>query len=92
MVLTRDGKYGMMDVEGNWIAQPIYTYVTPFYEGLAVIGFNDGSGRKCMVDTKGNIVLPFYYEYISISSGGVITAYESKNGWHILNKMAKPAE
>jgi len=92
MVLTRDGKYGMMDVQGNWIAQPIYTYVTPFYEGLAVIGFNEGSNRKCMVDTKGNIVLPFYYEHISISSGGVITAYESKNGWHILNKMAKPAE
>jgi hypothetical protein len=92
MVLTRDGKYGMMDILGNWIAQPIYTYVTPFYEGLAVIGFNDGSGRKCMVDTKGNIVLPFYYNHISISSGGVIAAYETQNGWHILNKMAKPAE
>lgn len=87
LVLEKDGCYGMMDVRGNWIAQPIYTYVTPFCEGLAVIGFEDG--KKCMVDTEGNIVLPFEYDWISECSGGLVTAWDG-SAWHLMSKMAKP--
>ena len=87
LVLEKEGKYGMMDIHGNWIAQPIYTYVTPFCEGLAVIGFEDG--KKCMVDTEGNILLPFEYEWISECGGGLITAWDGSS-WHLMSKMAKP--
>ena len=87
LILEKDGKYGMMDTHGNWIAQPIYTYVTPFCEGLAVVGFEDG--KKCAVDAEGNIVLPFEYDWISECSGGLITAWDGSS-WHLMSKMAKP--
>lgn len=86
LILEKNGYYGALDLTGKWIAQPIYTYFTPFHEGLAVIGFKDG--KKAMIDTSGNIVLPFAYDYISSVSSGVITAFESNNGWMIYQKMA----
>jgi len=87
LLLEKDGKYGFMDYTGKWIAQPIYTYAQPFLEGLAVIGFTDG--KKAVIDTEGNIVIPFNYSYISNVSCGVITAYSPSEGWTIFNKMSK---
>ena len=88
ILLTRDGKYGYMDYTGAWIAQPIYDYAQPFYEGLAVVGF--GEGDRLMIDTAGNIVIPMgAYDYISNASSGVIAAWRDGHGWDILHKMAK---
>ena len=88
ILLTRDGKYGYMDYTGAWIAQPIYDYAQPFYEGLAVVGF--GEGDRLMIDTEGNIVIPMgAYGYISNASGGVVAAWRDGHGWDILHKMAK---
>ena len=88
ILLTRDGKYGYMDYTGAWIAQPIYDYAEPFYEGLAVAGF--GEGDRLMIDTEGNIVIPMgQYNYISNASSGVIAAWREGAGWSILHKMAK---
>lgn len=86
LLLEKDGYYGFLDYTGRWIAQPIYTYAQPFVEGLAVIGFS--TGKRCMIDTEGNIVLPFIYDYISNVSSGVVGAYSS-DGWSIFNKMSK---
>jgi hypothetical protein len=86
MLLEKDGYYGFLDYTGRWIAQPIYTFAQPFAEGLAVIGFS--AGKLCMIDTEGNIVLPFIYDYISNVSSGVVVAY-SDDGWSIFNKMSK---
>lgn len=86
MLLEKNGFYGFLDYKGRWIAQPIYTYAQPFVEGLAVIGF--ASGKRCMIDTEGNIVLPFIYDHISNASSGVVVAYSS-SGWSIFNKMSK---
>ena len=88
ILLTRDGKYGYMDYTGAWIAQPIYDYAEPFYEGLAVVGF--GEGDRMMIDTAGNIAIPMgVYQYISNASSGVIAAWRDGHGWDILHKMAK---
>ncbi|MFA6949047.1 MAG: WG repeat-containing protein [Eubacteriales bacterium] len=90
LILEKDGRYGAYSTKGRWIAQPIYTYASFFSEGLCAIGF-DG-GKKGVIDTDGNIVLPFAFDYITDCSGGVIAAYENANGWSIYNKMAKPAK
>lgn len=86
MLLEKNGYYGFLDYTGRWIAQPIYTYAQPFIEGLAVVGFK--GGKRCMIDSKGNIVLPFAYDYISNVSSGVIVAH-SADGWSIFNKMTR---
>jgi len=87
LLLERDGRFGCMDYTGRWIAQPIYTYAEPFYEGLCVLGFRDG--KKGMIDTSGNIVIPFSFDYISNVSSGRIAVYDAAIGWTVLEKLAK---
>ncbi|MBR6603010.1 MAG: WG repeat-containing protein, partial [Clostridia bacterium] len=82
-----DGKYGYYHKNGYWIAQPIYTEIRPFSEGLGVIGFL--GGKKGVIDINGNIVIPFAYEYITAPSDGVLTLYSYEKGWKILVKMEK---
>ena len=86
LLLEKDGRFGYMDYTGKWIVQPIYTYAHPFMQGLAVVGFADG--MKAVIDTKGNLVLPFDYSYISDCSSGIITAF-AKSTWHIFNIMSQ---
>jgi|GEM_PF-3542162 hypothetical protein len=86
-VLKSGDLYGCFSNTGKWIAQPIYTYAGSFNEGLIVLGNRDG--KKGMIDTSGNTVLPFVFDEISDVSGGVIAAYEKENGWSIYLKIAR---
>lgn len=87
ILLCRDGKYGFLSVEGEWIAQPIYASATPFIGGLSVLATDDG--RYGMIDRDGDIVLPFTYDSISQNSSGLIAAYREENGWSIFRVMEK---
>lgn len=73
MLLSKDGKYGFYTIDDEWIAQPMFTYATPFIQGLAVVGLEDGT--LGMIDTDGNIVLPFVFTSLSQVSSGVIVGY-----------------
>lgn len=73
MFLSKDGKYGYYTIDDEWIAQPMFTYATPFIQGLAVVGLEDGT--LGMIDTDGNIVLPFVFTSLSQVSSGVIVGY-----------------
>ncbi len=86
LILEKEGKYGIFAVEGEWIAQPIYAGATPFIGGLSVLKTDDG--RYGMIDTEGNIVLPFTYDYLSQNSSGLIAAYREENGWTIFKVMS----
>lgn len=79
LLLAKDGLYGYYSIEGKWITQPIFTYARPFIQGLAVVGSE--TGTVGMIDTDGNIVLPFVYTSLSDLSSGVITAYCEGIGW-----------
>jgi len=87
LLLEKDGCYGFMNYLGEWIAQPIFTYAEPFFEGVAVIGFKDG--KKALIDTKGNLITKFQYDSISNCTGGIVALYEKGAGWTILNKVRK---
>lgn len=86
-VLKKGIYYGCFSYTGKWIAQPVYTYAGMFNEGLAVIGAKDG--KKGVIDTEGNTVLPFVFDEISDISGGIITAYEKQNGWSVYFKIVR---
>ncbi len=73
LLLSKKGKYGFYTIDGEWIAQPMFTYATPFIQGLAVVGLADGTVG--MIDTDGNIVLPFVFTSLSQLSSGVIVGY-----------------
>ena len=90
ILLSKNGAYGFMDYTGEWIAQPIYTDAIPFVNGLAALKTADG--RWGMIDTLGNIVLPFTYDSLSQVSGGLIAAYREENGWTIFRIMENAGE
>ena len=87
ILLERDGLYGFMDYTGGWIAEPCYVSATPFVGGLAVLETPDG--RFGMIDTQGNIVLPFTYDYISLPSSGLVAAFREENGWLVMKVMSR---
>ena len=87
ILLEKDGFHGFMNHLGEWVAQPIYKYAQPFYEGVAVIGL--GNGKRALIDTKGNLVIRFKYDYITNCTGGIIALYERNVGWTVLNKVKR---
>lgn len=80
LLQNKEGFYGYYSIDGKWIAQPIYTYARPFIQGLAVVGYTDGTVG--MIDTDGNVVMPFIYTSLSDVSSGVITSYIEGVGWN----------
>lgn len=87
LLLSKNGLYGYYSIKGEWITQPIFTYARPFIQGLAVVGSE--SGTVGMIDTDGNIVLPFVYSSLSDVSSGVITAYCEGIGWETYYLVTK---
>ena len=86
LLLERDGYYGYYSTEGKWIAQPIFTYARPFAEGLGVLGFS--GSKKGVIDRKGNLIVPFKYDYISALSCGTFAVY-NEDGWKLIAKLEK---
>ncbi len=84
-LLSKDGKYGYFNYLGEWICQPIYTYATPFIEGIGVVGYADG--KKGIVDENGRFVVPMLFDEIARCSGGVMALYNENEGWNILCKV-----
>ncbi|MBQ8383598.1 MAG: WG repeat-containing protein [Clostridia bacterium] len=87
LLLSKDGLYGYYSIDGDWIAQPIYTYARPFVQGLAVLGSEDGTVG--MIDTEGNIVLPFVFTSIEDVSSGLIVTYCEGIGYETYELIKK---
>ena len=82
LLLQKSGeeRYGFMDFCGNWVVNPYFTGATPFYQGLAII---EKDGKKGVIDTNGNTVLPLCFSEVSAPSRGLIAAYNDTCGWLI---------
>ena len=87
ILLSRDGKYGYMDYTGKWVVEMGLKSAAPFVEGVAAV--QKANGKYGMIDTEGNTVIPFRYDYISNVSSGLVAAYSEDGGWEIYTKMAK---
>lgn len=84
ILLSKNGFYGFYATKGAWIADTVYSYATPYYEGLAVVGYKNG--KKGVIDLDGNFVIPLSYSDISVCSGGVIVCRYADNGYDIFVK------
>ena len=66
--------------------QPTLDGASPYLEGVAAM---EKDGYWGMVDTKGNTVIPFRYDYVSNVSSGIVAAYADGSGWELYTKMTK---
>lgn len=90
ILLEKNGYYGFMNYLGEWVANPIFTYAQPFYEGVAVVGL--GNGKRAIIDIQGKFIAKFKYDIITNCTGGIIALYERNQGWTILNKVRRQIE
>ncbi len=58
LFMTRQGKYGYLDVKGEIVVPPLYDCAYPYHEGLALVGLSDANGRMGyqMIDKNGGCV------------------------------------
>lgn len=87
LLLEKDGKYGYYDYKTRWIADPVLRDAEPFCEGLAVVRAENG--KKGVLNTEGNYVLPAVFDEIFYGTDGLIVTYERAHGWSIFWKMEK---
>ena len=84
ILVESKGRYGFYAVKGAWIADSIYSYATPYYEGLAVVGTLLQRG---VIDLDGNFVIPMSYTHISVCSGGIIVCWSAQTGYEVYIKV-----
>ena len=87
LLLSKDRKYGYLDYTGKWVVQPDLLQGGAFVEGVAAV--QNKAGHWGMIDTAGNAVIPFKYDYVSNISSGLVAAFSDDTGWEIYTKMAK---
>ena len=75
---TTEYGYGALDMEGNWAVEPIYSGFRYFLSGRyfadGIWTVRNAVGKYGAVDNHGNVVIPFAYDFLSVSSEGMVTA------------------
>lgn len=86
ILLVTDGThFGYLSAKGAWIADPIYTAATPFFEGLATV--ENEAGKVGLIDQNGKAVIPCAFDEITPFSDGFSLLYSAKSGWYLLSKV-----
>lgn len=59
--VTRDGKVGLCDLEGNELLVPTFDNIYDFYNGVAVVCQN---GHMGAIDASGHVIVPIVYDQL----------------------------
>lgn len=60
VIVSKDGYYGVMDLEGNMIVEcDAYTKIEDYSQGLALV---EKDGKWGFIDTKGKVIVPIEYD------------------------------
>lgn len=87
LLIRNSGKYGIMDLQGNVIAEPVYSDIS-YSEGLFCNGYQAVLTEKgCLqyLDTKGNVITGVDYELSSSDYKG----YYYNAPFMLVNNMGK---
>lgn len=70
-ITQKQGKFGVITLEGIELIPPTYKYITAFKNGYATVYENNSAG---ILNRKGLLVVPFDYKDISFVRGGYAIA------------------
>ncbi len=63
-MLGDGGRIGLIDKQGNWVVEPVYSDMTYYSKGFWVV--NDSDNNQGLLDANGQVLLPIEYDYISV--------------------------
>lgn len=84
-VVMVNGNYGVIDIEGKYIAEPKYDIIGDFHGGFANVKLN---GKWGYIDRTGKVVIPIKYEYVSVFSEG-LAAIEINGKYGFIDSTGK---
>ncbi|MCK5293682.1 MAG: WG repeat-containing protein [Arcobacteraceae bacterium] len=82
IVQNIDGKFGIIDLDGNLLLKVVYDSITYFFDGFARI---EVGGKFGLIDTNFNIVLKPTYDYIQEFVGDIALVHHN-NRYGCINK------
>lgn len=76
IMTNKDGKFGLIDISGNWVVEPEYDELWNACENGNRIVVNDG--KHGVLDSCGNVVYPTEYFYIDIWEDGFVLTKDGR--------------
>ena len=80
VMTNKDGKFGLIDISGNWVVEPEYDELWNAHKTGNRIVVNDG--KHGVLDSCGNVVYPTEYFYIDVLSDGFVLTKDGKK-WQV---------
>lgn len=78
-----NGKYGVINSNGNWIIEPKFDSINNFYNGFADTYKN---GKQGLINTKGELVVECKFDFIGlVENDRVLVRYENQYNFVDLN-------
>lgn len=74
-IIQKDGKFGVLTLEGKELIPPTYKYISDFKNNLAIVFQGDFAG---VINLQGEIVVPIEYDNLSFFKNGHALAYKNK--------------
>ena len=84
LIRTNDG-YGLIDLNGNVVVEPIYDEINNFYDGLAKVELDELYGY---INTKGEIIIPIEYEEAVAFTDGIAPVKKDEY-WQLIDTTGK---
>lgn len=82
-----NGRWGLVDGAGRWLADPVYDDIRPHGEGLRAVKKGALWG---FIDSRGKTVIPFRY----LDAGSFSQGYapiKAKRGWRFIDRQGRAA-
>ena len=76
VMTNKDGKFGLIDISGNWVVEPEYDELWNAHKTGNRIVVNDG--KHGVLDSCGNVVYPTEYFYIDIWEDGFVLTKDGR--------------
>jgi hypothetical protein len=90
--VSTNGKWGVINTDGEWVVKPVYDKIGEFCEGLACVV----KGKKYgYINTKGKVVIKVKYKYPTITDVSFyrfsygLAKVEVNGKWGYMNKKGK---
>lgn len=82
-----NGRFGFVDTLGQVVVPPVYDYASRFFNGHAIVGMKNESGKLLsgLIDRTGRVVVPLEWEHLGNVRDGVCVAYNGEGNERVFS-------